>query len=677
MTTDCYEKTNCRICNKEDLIPILDLGFQPLANSFRPAANAPADKTYPLKLMLCTHCFHLQLSHVVDPKILYENYQYVSGTSDTIRKYFESFANKVDKNNIGDSRRVLDIACNDGSQLDAFSKINWFTNGVDPATNVVATADLKTHRIYNTFFSEAFAKDVLKDTKYEAIIAQNVFAHIDNVHDFLRGCKYLLAPRGKIYIQTSQSRMIQNNEFDTIYHEHCSYFCIHSMKTLVEACGLTLYNVEQPSIHGNSFLFTIIAEAPEQATRDWIQCLIDIEYREGLHNVDTYHAYAVKVQTVCRELTACVLDYKNKGHTVISYGAPAKGMVVLNYTKLPLEYVIDDSYIKIGKFTPGTNIPIIDLDSLPVNPSPELDIVVVPLAWNFADEIKRRVLTKIPYAIFIEYFPKLSVRTHMARPARSCVIMHFYNEEYMLQQWLHHHKPMFDHGILIDYHSTDKSVDIIKKIVPNWTLITSENKVFGITMCDEEVMKVERTLARGMWKIALNVTEFLIIKDSPRSLMTYINSNIEYMYEAVTINQVIMIESKAHESQTQVDPARALIQQRTYGDPDSRERNIRVLHCKDTGNYDFGRHNIRIKPYVKAPLSDIAILWYGFSPWNVPIIERKMQIQTRMIPEEIDQGLGCEHRVSKDDLMKTWLSMQSRTQNLVNVPELSYITKYM
>ena len=112
---------------------------------------------------------------------------------------------------------------------------------------------------------------------------------------------------------------------------------------------------------------------------------------------------------------------------------PRKESYIINYTKLPVEYVIDDSYIKIGKFTPGTNIPIIALDSLPVNPSPELDIVVVLLAWNFADEIKRRILTKIPYAIFIEYFPKLSVRTHMARPNKTCVIMHFYNEEYLLE----------------------------------------------------------------------------------------------------------------------------------------------------------------------------------------------------------------------------------------------------
>lgn len=672
---ECVEKTECRVCTFDTLELILDLGAQPLANAYRPSADAPPDKTYPLKLMLCTRCFHMQLSHVVDPKIMYSNYQYVSGTSATARRYFQTFAAMADADcestepGGAQPRRVLDIACNDGSQLDAFAQLKWVTTGVDPASNVTQTADLKTHRILNGFFTDQFAQTQLTGETFDAIVAQNVVGHIDDVRDFVLGCKRLLAPRGRIYLQTSQSRMIQNNEFDTIYHEHLSYFCVHSMKTLVESCGLYLKSVEHPAIHGNSFLFTVVAEKTDKYTIHWIQRNLDIERREGLHHVEAYHAYASNVEKVCSDLVYCIRAYKALGRAVIGYGAAAKGNTLLNYTRLPLDCIIDDSYIKIGKYTPGTNIPIVALTSIPTT-STSADTVILPLAWNFAEEIKQRVLTRLSSALFVQYFPKIDLQTHGARPRRTCVIMHFYNEEYLLPYWLNHHKGMFDHGILIDYHSTDASAEIVRRMVPDWTLMTSRNEVFGITACDNEVMDIEQTLAAGYWKIALNVTEFLVTRNAPAcTLLDYIDVNVPYMYEAVAIPTVVMVESQAAESNVPLDPSRALIRQRTYGDPTDGSRKVRTLHCRPNGNYDFGRHNVRITPHMAAPVSDILVLWYGFSPFNEAVIARKLQIQARMNPKDLETGLGVEHITTREQLTEKWDAMQPKIRNLAELPE--------
>ena len=389
-------KNECRICFNPHLYSILDLGTQPLANEYH--NNTSTLNEYPLHLIWCPNCTHLQLNYVVDKNVLYKHYQYVSGTSSTMDKYFDWLAEKFTLE-MG-PKNVLDIACNDASQLDHFKKRGWVTYGIDPAENIVSK--IKSHHtIYNDFFNLQFAQKL--GLIFDLILAQNVVAHVDDVHDFIQGCKILLADDGKLCIQTSQCNMIQNNEFDTIYHEHHSFFSVRSMKTLVESCGLYLKKVERTFIHGTSFLFTISKMHPTKEELDVL--VLELESEKELSQLETYKNYAKRVDIICKNLTQRVEELKDDGYTVIGYGAAAKGNTLLNYCKIKLDYIIDDADIKWNLYTPGMNIPIYSPNKL----QDVEKLVIIPLAWNFFDEIVTRVKERVKNAIFLKYFPQLEM----------------------------------------------------------------------------------------------------------------------------------------------------------------------------------------------------------------------------------------------------------------------------
>jgi nucleoside-diphosphate-sugar epimerase/2-polyprenyl-3-methyl-5-hydroxy-6-metoxy-1,4-benzoquinol methylase len=642
-----FEKKVCRICDKS-VTPLLDFGEQPLANEYHKCNSTLT--TYPLKLMLCENCYHTQLSHVVKPEILYNNYQYVSGTSNTLTRYFKWLANKID-NEVAQTRdkTILEIACNDGTQLDIFKDMNWQTFGVDPASNIVE--NITRHKVYNDFFSTKFASLFRRehpDIKLNCIVAQNVLAHLDNVMDFMSACNYLMDDDTLLYIQTSQCNMYKNNEFDTIYHEHHSFFSVNSMTTLVEKSGLYLKRVEKTDIHGTSFLFTI---SKIRLTDEEQQELIDELAHEntvGLHNIEFYKQYATRVKELCTKLLSHLESHREQGYKIIGYGAAAKGNTLLNYLKFKLDYIVDDSELKWNLYTPGMNIPIYSPQMLKNDENNK--ILLVPLAWNFFDEIQSKVIHILgnkPDLIFIRYFPDIEIKA-MKQPVT--VISHFYNEAYLLPFWLAHHKDMFTHGIMIDYQSTDNSVDIIKSIAPNWTIITSRNTEFDSKLCDQEVMDIEKTISG--WKIALNTTEFLCC--DIQSLIAQTDKSIQSM----TITCYPMFESFQHEMNKPLDNTKSLVEQRTHGIKD-KSRSTRTLHRAPCGNYCQGRHYNRVSPAIVAPQNQAIILWYGYSPFNNEIIQRKLQIQTRMSHHDKIHNLGIEHRVTKSDLINQFNNAQS------------------
>jgi 2-polyprenyl-3-methyl-5-hydroxy-6-metoxy-1,4-benzoquinol methylase len=631
-------KQECRICFNPHLYSVLDLKTQPLANEYH--NNTYQLKVYPLHLMWCPNCTHLQLNHVVDKETLYKHYQYVSGTSITMDKYFDWLAEKITRENgIGS---ILDIACNDASQLDHFKTRGWSTFGVDPAENIVSKIDQSKHTVYNDFFNLEFAQRLNKT--FNVILAQNVVAHVDNVYDFINGCKHLLKDSGKLYIQTSQCNMIQNNEFDTIYHEHHSFFSVKSMKTLIENCSLFLERVEKTFIHGTSYLFTISKSEPNDTTI--VQ--EELTKEEFLGHVETYQRYAKKVNITCQNLIQRVQELKDDGYTVIGYGAAAKGNTLLNYCNIKLDYIIDDADIKWNLYTPGMNIPIYPPSKLQENQG---KLVIIPLAWNFFDEIVSKV--RNDNVIFLRYFPNLEMLYPQKKVQQNItVIAHFYNEEYLLPFWLHHHKTIFTHGILIDYSSTDKSVEIIKSIVPDWTIINSRNTTFDAIDCDHEVMDIECTV-RG-WKLTLNITEFLMTTNIQSIVNKYSS------FKAISIRSLQMIESSVHESGNLVVSDQPLVKQRTFGIKDY-TRKTRTLHQAIHGNYDFGRHNTRLQPQINVPINEMVVLWFGYSPMNEDMLNRKLQIKPKMSRRDIaNKKLGVEHLLSRDELIEKCQNLQSR-----------------
>jgi 2-polyprenyl-3-methyl-5-hydroxy-6-metoxy-1,4-benzoquinol methylase len=396
---------NCLCCSNKNLSKILDLKEQPLANSY-----SKADvflESYPLELNICQNCFHGQLSCAVDPDLMFKNYLYVSGTSKTLRDYFDWFANYCKENN-PNSKTIFDIACNDGSQLDSFQKIGYKTYGIDPAKNLYNTSTKNGHEIICEYFN---TKNIISiknsfNVKYfDIITAQNVFAHNSNPLDFLKACAEIMNDESVLYIQTSQATMIENNEFDTIYHEHISFFNANSMQKLVARSGLHLNDVVITPIHGNSYVFSISKR--NECSEKLIQ-RIDYENKIGLYTKNKYYEYKKKCLEVKTKLNAKIKEFKDRNYKCVGYGAAAKGVVLLNFTKINLDFVIDDNPLKHDLFMPGTNIPIYGLEKLAQYKNEK--ILLLPLAWNFYNEIKNKTLSVLPNgATFIKFFPEIVV----------------------------------------------------------------------------------------------------------------------------------------------------------------------------------------------------------------------------------------------------------------------------
>lgn len=385
MTRQYKKLTECLCCNSSNLSLALDLGQQPLANSYLNTPDPLLEFSYPLKLKFCNDCTHLQLSCAINPDLLFKNYLYVSGTTQTLRDYFDSMVTTVE-NYINGAATVLDIACNDGSQLDSFKRAGYTTYGIDPAENLHQLSS-NNHTTVCDYFTESSIKS-LPIQKFDIILAQNVFAHVSYPKDFALLAKQSLTKNGKFFIQTSQANMVSLGQFDTIYHEHISFFNIRSMVKLLEGTGLYLQDVQKPAIHGTSYIF-VLSQDPNDDNSDR---LTKAEQLQDAGIIDRFKKNALdSVDTLRIELARA----KVKGTPVIGYGAAAKGNTLLNFGRLQLDYIVDDNPLKHGLYTPGQHIPIVSLDYINKKYGTKV-ISWVPLSWNFFTEIKKKVSAARP-----------------------------------------------------------------------------------------------------------------------------------------------------------------------------------------------------------------------------------------------------------------------------------------
>jgi 2-polyprenyl-3-methyl-5-hydroxy-6-metoxy-1,4-benzoquinol methylase len=381
MIEHLQEIKNCLACDHDELKLVLDLNNQPLANSYKNSKDAVED-SFPLAIKVCQNCHHVQLTHIVNPDLIYKNYLYVSGTTKTYVDYMDWYA-KFCIEKLGHvPSSVLDIGCNDGSQLDKFKALNVDTYGVDPAENLYETSS-KNHKVTCGYFDDKYSRS------HDIITIQNAFAHNPNPLELLKNCKKNLAINGLLFIQTSQSDMILNNEFDTIYHEHISYYNIKSMMLLCNRAGLNLIDVVKTSIHGTSYIFIISADESAPST---IKNLVDMETAAGLYTNDTYTKYRSNCISKVSNFIEKVQYWKDQGYKIVGYGAPAKGNTFLNFARIPLDIIIDDNKLKQGLFTPGSSIEIVGSEILSTYTEGD-KVLFIPLAWNFFKEIKQRILS--------------------------------------------------------------------------------------------------------------------------------------------------------------------------------------------------------------------------------------------------------------------------------------------
>lgn len=392
---NCEVIDRCIACDGTELVPLLDLGMQPLANSFLKTKDE-LESYFPLATKYCSDCFHVQLTHKVNPDLLFKNYLYVSGTAKTQLEYFDWFAKLVCENGTRISS-VLDIGCNDGSQLNSFIKYGIKTYGVDPAENLYKISSEK-HSVHCGYFDDTFPNG-----NFDVVMCQNAFAHNYNQLSFLRNMKRVLADHGTIYITTSQAEMIFNGEFDTIYHEHLSFYNIKSMDALCRRAGLNLVEVLEHPIHGNSFIFII---SKNNARNAYLELKMNEEKRYGLYEPELYITYVDECKNIIQEFANEIAEHKANGKVLIGYGAPAKGNTLLNASNVVLDFIIDDNPLKQGLYTPGMRIPIFSSEKLKEYVDVD-NIVFVPLAWNFFDEIKAKIEKMRPNKKddFLRYFP--------------------------------------------------------------------------------------------------------------------------------------------------------------------------------------------------------------------------------------------------------------------------------
>lgn len=384
----------------------LDLGEQPLANSYHKAGELLP--TFPLAVQVCGDCFHSQLTTAVSPDLLFKNYLYVSGTSNTLLEYFRWFVEKVMTDGVtfkDGPKRVLDIASNDGSLLLEFDRRGWDVMGVDPAENLAPIALAKGIKTHIGYWNLSTAQAI--NRQFDVIVGQNVLAHVSNPLDFLIACKASLEEGGRVYIQTSQSEMFIRNEFDTIYHEHHSFFSARSLQALAARAKLKVYDVSKVPVHGTSYLFCLVHDH-HATTTNAMPKLIESEEKEGRYTLATYQTFANNAKLVVTELAEAVKHMRNEGRRVVGFGAAAKGMTLLNFGEIDLDFIADDNPMKWGLFTPGRNIPIVSPETLK---DFKEDLAFVILAWNFSDEIRRKIKSHRPTTrdVFIEYFPRLRI----------------------------------------------------------------------------------------------------------------------------------------------------------------------------------------------------------------------------------------------------------------------------
>lgn len=383
----------CRICKNKKLEKILNLGEMPLANAFLDKNQlSQKEISYPLRVVWCKLCGLLQIDEIVPPEILFRNYIYVSGTSEALRKHFEDLATEVVNNfKLNSESLVIDIGSNDGTLLKEFKKFGLKVIGVEPAVNIAKIAEENGIKTINDFFSEDIAKKIVRENgKAEAITATNVVAHTNDLDSLLKGVSYLLKDDEVFVIEVPYLvDLLENVEFDTVYHEHLSYFAVRPLKRLFERHDLKIVNVERVTIHGGTIRVFVSKKKSRYNISKNVNELILLEKKKKMHEVTVYKNFAGQVKKLKEDLVSLLQKLKSENKKVIGYGAAAKGNTLLNYYNIGpelIEFIADLSPMKQNKFTPGTNIPVYGPDQI-YKAKPEYMLI---LAWNFADEIMRQ-----------------------------------------------------------------------------------------------------------------------------------------------------------------------------------------------------------------------------------------------------------------------------------------------
>ncbi len=382
----------CRVCDARLEHVFVDLGMSPIANDYVAADKANAmEPFYPLRVYVCDSCWLVQLPAAQSAdNIFRDDYAYFSSMSKSWLAHAKSYVDMVSERfDIGSDQSVIEIASNDGYLLQYFSERDVPVLGVEPCGNVAQAArDIGVETISEFFGTELASRLAAERDKPDLVVGNNVLAHVPDLRDFVGGLKILLADGGVITMEFPHlARLIEHNQFDTIYHEHFSYFSFIAVQNVFKVHGLRIFDVEELGTHGGSLrIYVGHADDDSKSESAAVVELLDRERQAGMDSLDTYRDFDRKVQKTKRELLKFLVEAREAGKTVVGYGAPAKGNTLLNFCGVRtdfLEYTVDVAPSKQGTLLPGTRIPVFAPDKI-LETRPDYVLI---LPWNIKDEI--------------------------------------------------------------------------------------------------------------------------------------------------------------------------------------------------------------------------------------------------------------------------------------------------
>jgi 2-polyprenyl-3-methyl-5-hydroxy-6-metoxy-1,4-benzoquinol methylase len=381
----------CRFCGAALETTVVDLGMSPLCESYVSAEQVnQMEPFYPLHVYVCGKCFLVQLEAYVSPEHIFTEYAYFSSFSDTWLKHAQTYTeNMVERFDLGKDSHVVEVASNDGYLLQYFVQKNVPVLGIEPAANVAVAAEKVGVPTLVEFFGRDCARKLTTEGKQaDLLIGNNVLAQVPDINDFVGGMKILLKPEGVITMEFPHlMRLVAENQFDTIYHEHFSYFSFTTAEKIFEAHGMTLFDVEELPTHGGSL--RIYGRHTEDTSKPVSERALELHAREdqaGITGLAYYAGFEEQVKETKRKLLEFLIEAKRAGKKIVGYGAPGKGNTLLNYCGIRtdfLDFTVDRNPYKQGKFLPGTHIPIYAPDMIR---EAKPDYVFI-LPWNFKEEI--------------------------------------------------------------------------------------------------------------------------------------------------------------------------------------------------------------------------------------------------------------------------------------------------
>lgn len=399
---------HCRACGSDNLKKYLDLGLMPMANNLEFTSQRAKEKErFPLQVMFCDECGLSQLSVVVDPSKMFSYYTYRSAINGGYVNHCKKMAAEL---MISANDFVIDIAGNDGTLLKQFKDITGCrVLNVDPATNLTAIAEQQGVPSLTEFWNKETAERILfNHGEADFITATNVFAHVDNIKDFLLGAKIALSNEGLLILEFPYLvDFIENNEFDTVYFEHLSYVSLMPIIRLASECGLNVVDVSKHNIHGGTIRVYIAKQTSRHRATENVEMMVQNEIKGGYNKFKTYEKWSETVSNIITDFGSELLFLKKQGYKIGAFAASAKGNTLLNSACITtdlIDFIADETPEKIGKYSPGTGIPIVHKDYIK-NANPDY---IVILSWNFKEEIIEK-LKKITDAKFIIPIPSFRI----------------------------------------------------------------------------------------------------------------------------------------------------------------------------------------------------------------------------------------------------------------------------